>query len=129
MISGCPVRRKYTEGNSTLTFPSQEILSEQTHDLNNSEDIVLQEHDDLLMKKVLPDRAKAARNRANARLVEFIVNRRRVEKRLLVHSFFIRKKGRKIDMHVTTWVLLPGIDQWAGIVTVDACPAESPQSG
>ncbi|XP_057189011.1 PWWP domain-containing DNA repair factor 3B isoform X1 [Triplophysa rosa] len=78
----CPVRRKYTEGTSVLTFPSQEILSEQNHDFNNSEDIVLPEHDDL-SKKVLPDRAKAARNRANVHLVDFIVNRRKVENRLL----------------------------------------------
>ncbi|KAA0719413.1 PWWP domain-containing protein MUM1L1 [Triplophysa tibetana] len=78
----CPVRRKYIEGTSVLTFPSQEILSEENHDFDNSEDIILAEHDDL-SKKVLPDRAKAARNRANVHLVDFIVNRRKVENRLL----------------------------------------------
>ncbi|XP_056599244.1 PWWP domain-containing DNA repair factor 3B isoform X2 [Triplophysa dalaica] len=78
----CPVRRKYTEGTSVLTFPSQEILSEENHNFDNSEDIILAEHDDL-SKKVLPDRAKAARNRANVHLVDFIVNRRKVENRLL----------------------------------------------
>lgn len=80
------MRRKYTEGTSVLTFPSQEILSEENHDFDNSEDIILAEHDDL-SKKVLPDRAKAARNRANVHLVDFIVNRRKVENHLLVHFF------------------------------------------
>ena len=35
-------------------------------------------------KKLLPDRSKAARNRANDKLVHFIIKQRRVEKRLLV---------------------------------------------
>lgn len=67
-----------------LTFPSQEILGEQCDNSdNNIEDIVVEEQDELLSKKVLPDRSKAARNRANKQLVDFII-RRKVEKRLLV---------------------------------------------
>ncbi|XP_067219046.1 PWWP domain-containing DNA repair factor 3B [Chanodichthys erythropterus] len=78
-----PVRRRYSEEKSVLTFPSQEILSEQCDNSdNNIEDIVVEEQDELLSKKVLPDRSKAARNRANKQLVDFII-RRKVEKRLL----------------------------------------------
>ncbi|XP_051984851.1 PWWP domain-containing DNA repair factor 3B-like isoform X2 [Xyrauchen texanus] len=80
----CPLRKKYSEGKSVLTFPSQEILSEQcNYSEENIEDIVVEEQDELLSKKVLPDRSKAARNRANKLLVDFIVNKRRVENRLL----------------------------------------------
>ncbi|XP_043108943.1 PWWP domain-containing DNA repair factor 3B isoform X2 [Puntigrus tetrazona] len=79
----CPLRRKYSEGKSLLTFPSQEILGEHCDSSdNNMEDIVVEEQDELLSKKVLPDRSKAARNRDNKQLVDFII-RRKVEKRLL----------------------------------------------
>lgn len=89
MIPGCPVRRKYSEGKSVLTFPSQEILGEQCDGSdNNMEDIVVEEQDELLSKKVLPDRSKAARNRANKQLVDFII-RRKVENRLLVRFLLI----------------------------------------
>ncbi|KAI2667729.1 PWWP domain-containing DNA repair factor 3B [Labeo rohita] len=78
-----PVRRKYSEGTSVMTFPIQEILSEQCDNPDsNIEDIVVEEQDELLSKKVLPDRSKAARNRANKQLVDFII-RRKVENRLL----------------------------------------------
>ncbi|XP_051990608.1 PWWP domain-containing DNA repair factor 3A-like isoform X2 [Xyrauchen texanus] len=80
----CPVRKKYSEGKFVLTFPSQEVLSKQCNNVDeNVEDIVVEEQDELLSKKVLPDRSKAARNRANEQLVDFIVNKRRVENRLL----------------------------------------------
>ncbi len=89
MIPGCPVRRKYSERKSVLTFPSQEILSEQCDGSdNNMEDIVVEEQDELLSKKVLPDRSKAARNRDNKQLVDFII-RRKVENRLVVRFLLI----------------------------------------
>ncbi|KAK7159483.1 hypothetical protein R3I94_005730 [Phoxinus phoxinus] len=79
----CPVRRKYSEKKSVLTFPSQEILGEEC-DIsdNNTDDIIVEEQDELLSKKVLPDRSKAARNRANELLIDFII-RQKVENRLL----------------------------------------------
>uniref|UniRef100_A0A672KFE6 Uncharacterized LOC107557583 n=1 Tax=Sinocyclocheilus grahami TaxID=75366 RepID=A0A672KFE6_SINGR len=81
--SGCPVRRKYSERKSLLTFPIQEILGMECENSdNNTEDIVVEEQDQLLSKKVLPDRSKTARNRANKQLVDFII-RRKVESRLL----------------------------------------------
>lgn len=80
-----------------LTFPSQEILGEQCDNSdNNIEDIVVEEQDELLSKKVLPDRSKAARNRANKQLVDFII-RRKVEKRLLVR-FFVDIFIRAVDL-------------------------------
>lgn len=79
----CPVWRKYSEKKSVLTFPSQEILGEECDNSdNNTEDIIVEEQDELLSKKVLPDRSKAARNRANEQLVDFII-RQKVENRLL----------------------------------------------
>lgn len=79
-----------------LTFPSQEILGEQCGNSGiNIEDIVVEEQDELLSKKVLPDRSKAARNRANKQLVDFII-RRKVENRLLVHFLFIYLLGLSI---------------------------------
>uniref|UniRef100_A0A672KAL4 Uncharacterized LOC107557583 n=3 Tax=Sinocyclocheilus grahami TaxID=75366 RepID=A0A672KAL4_SINGR len=75
--SGCPVRRKYSERKSLLTFPIQEILGMECENSdNNTEDIVVEEQDQLLSKKVLPDRSKAARNRANKQLVDFIIRRK-----------------------------------------------------
>ncbi|KTF85991.1 hypothetical protein cypCar_00009355, partial [Cyprinus carpio] len=85
----CPVRRKYSEGKSVLTFPSQGILGVQCDSSeNNIEDIIVEEQDELLSKKVLPDRSKAARNRANKQLVDFII-RRKVENRLLAIIYAI----------------------------------------
>lgn len=89
MILGWPVRKKYAEEKSVLTFPSQEILSEECDNSNNNtEDIVVEEQDELLSKKVLPDRSKAARNRANKQLVDFII-RGKVDNRLLVRFLLI----------------------------------------
>ncbi|XP_001346027.5 uncharacterized protein si:dkey-127k13.1 [Danio rerio] len=80
----CPVRRKYSEGKSVLTFPSQEILGEKCDISENSaEDICAEDQDELLsQKRNLPDRAKAARTRANEQLVDFII-RGKVENHLL----------------------------------------------
>ncbi|XP_056334499.1 PWWP domain-containing DNA repair factor 3A [Danio aesculapii] len=80
----CPVRRKYTEGKSVLTFPSQEILGEKCDISENSAKDICAEHKDELLsqKRNLPDRAKAARTRANEQLVDFII-RGKVENHLL----------------------------------------------
>ncbi|KAL0966523.1 hypothetical protein UPYG_G00296300 [Umbra pygmaea] len=79
----CPVRRRYPQGSSELTFPSKQILEEErvTSDPERDE---AEEHDQQeRRRKLLPDRSKAARNRANEKLVDFIVRQRRVETRLL----------------------------------------------
>ncbi|XP_076829759.1 uncharacterized protein LOC143475723 [Brachyhypopomus gauderio] len=85
----CPVRNKYRKvSSSELTFPSQELLNEQSKGLDtcageDKEDKSQSKQEELHLKKVLPDRTLAARNRANERLVDFIVKKRGVENRLL----------------------------------------------
>lgn len=78
---GCPVRRMYTQG----AFPSKQIMEEQGDLVDNeSEEGTLDLQSNHLFKKLLPDRSKAARNLANEKLVQFIVEKRAVEKHLQV---------------------------------------------
>ncbi|KAK6311161.1 hypothetical protein J4Q44_G00192160 [Coregonus suidteri] len=83
----CPVRKRYPQGTSDLTFPSKLILESQflTSNLGEEEEegSDRQEEERRRRRKLLPDRSKAARNRANEKLVDFIVKQRRVETRLL----------------------------------------------
>lgn len=83
----CPVRRKYPQGYSELTFPSKLMMEDQSVECDVSEESSSeqQQHDEnaRCSKKLLPDRSKAARNRANKKLVHFIVKRRMAEKHLL----------------------------------------------
>lgn len=51
---------------------------------SSEEDGAGDQADEHQCKKLLPDRSKAARNRANEKLVDFIVRKRGTEKRLLV---------------------------------------------
>ncbi|XP_022533709.1 PWWP domain-containing DNA repair factor 3B [Astyanax mexicanus] len=81
-----PVRRQYPEGASELTFPSQQLLSEEPEcegeNAGELEEEEIEQPNEIHSKKVLPDRSLAARNRANKRLVEFIVEKRGVENHL-----------------------------------------------
>ncbi|XP_062337536.1 PWWP domain-containing DNA repair factor 3A-like isoform X1 [Osmerus eperlanus] len=80
----CPVRKMYPQGTSALTFPSKLIMEEDYVVLDDHEDESSSEQqEEQGAKKLLPDRSKAARNRANDKLVHFIIKQRRVEKRLL----------------------------------------------
>ncbi|XP_066537854.1 PWWP domain-containing DNA repair factor 3A isoform X2 [Hoplias malabaricus] len=84
----CPVRNRYPNDCSELTFPSQELLNEEMEDegekdKEHEEDSGNEQPDEALSKKILPDRTQAARNRANERLVDFIVKKRGVENRLM----------------------------------------------
>ncbi|XP_017580977.1 PWWP domain-containing DNA repair factor 3A [Pygocentrus nattereri] len=82
----CPVRMRYSEGSSELAFPSQQLLSEEQDDEEEQAEEPDEEQnrqpDEGHSKKLLPDRALAARNRANEKLVEFIVKKRGAENRL-----------------------------------------------
>ncbi|KAL7876736.1 hypothetical protein AOLI_G00116990 [Acnodon oligacanthus] len=82
----CPVRMRYPEGSSELAFPSQQLLSEELDDEEEQAEEADKEQsrqpDEGHSKKLLPDRALAARNRANEKLVEFIVKKRGAENRL-----------------------------------------------
>ncbi|XP_029580639.1 uncharacterized protein LOC115169295 [Salmo trutta] len=81
----CPVRRCYPRGTSDLTFPSKLILEEQyvTSDPEGDDQEGSKWQKKERRRKLLPDRSKAARNRANKKLVDFVVRQRRVETRLL----------------------------------------------
>ncbi|XP_051790949.1 PWWP domain-containing DNA repair factor 3B-like [Erpetoichthys calabaricus] len=75
-----PVRKEFHQGHDTLTFPSCLIQAE-CDDTTESQpgDSCCEQ---LTQKKLLPDRSKAARNKANQKLVQFIVKTRGVEKHL-----------------------------------------------
>ncbi|MCJ8731909.1 hypothetical protein PDJAM_G00204640 [Pangasius djambal] len=80
-----PLRSEYSKASSDLLSPTQSLMEQQDGD---SELQDLEEHPDFLQdvhmeKKVLPDRMQAARNRANQRLVDFIVRKRGAQNRLL----------------------------------------------
>ncbi|XP_023832674.2 PWWP domain-containing DNA repair factor 3A, partial [Salvelinus sp. IW2-2015] len=86
----CPVRRRYPQSTSDINFPSKLMLEEQflTSDLGEEEEEGSGRQEEerrrkRRRRKLLPDRSKAARNRANEKLVDFIVKQRRVETRLL----------------------------------------------
>lgn len=86
--AGCPVRKCYPRGTSDLTFPSKLILEEQfvTSDPEGDDQEGSKRQEEERRRKLLPDRSKAARNRANEKLVDFVVRQRRVETRLLVSN-------------------------------------------
>lgn len=80
---GYPVRRKYPQAASErLTIASNEMMEAQG---DHKKDSVCEVQEDVRSsKRLLPDRTHAAHNRANEKLVHFIVKQRMVEGRLLV---------------------------------------------
>uniref|UniRef100_A0A673X8C0 Uncharacterized LOC115169295 n=1 Tax=Salmo trutta TaxID=8032 RepID=A0A673X8C0_SALTR len=79
------ISKCYPRGTSDLTFPSKLILEEQyvTSDPEGDDQEGSKWQKKERRRKLLPDRSKAARNRANKKLVDFVVRQRRVETRLL----------------------------------------------
>ncbi|XP_027009400.1 PWWP domain-containing DNA repair factor 3A isoform X1 [Tachysurus fulvidraco] len=99
-----PIRSQYSKASSDLLSPTQCLMEQQDGD---SEFQDLEEHPDLLqefhmVKKVLPDRALAARNRANQRLVDFIVRKRGAQDRLLAVIRGQQKSRWLRDLHSST---------------------------
>lgn len=79
-----PVRRKYPQAASErLTIASDSILETSCDD--HKEDSLSEQQKEVSRssKRLLPDRSHAAHNRANEKLVHFIVKQRMVEGRLL----------------------------------------------
>ncbi|XP_020496375.1 PWWP domain-containing DNA repair factor 3B isoform X1 [Labrus bergylta] len=79
-----PVRRKYPQAASErLTIASDPMFEAQCDD--DKEDSFHEQQEKVIRssKRLLPDRSLAAHNRANEKLVHFIVNQRMVEGRLL----------------------------------------------
>ncbi|MEQ2175114.1 hypothetical protein GOODEAATRI_014886 [Goodea atripinnis] len=106
-----PVRRKYPQAASDrLTITSDIIQVEPCED--HKEDIS-EKHEDVLTcsKRLLPDRTHAAHNRANEKLVYFIVKQHMVEKHLLavirgqhqsrwLRSFLSAKRRRVVNIYL-----------------------------
>ncbi|XP_027709001.1 PWWP domain-containing protein MUM1 [Vombatus ursinus] len=67
----CPVRKVIQQAPVKTVFPTRNM--EDDTSLNKKQ----------LFKKILPDRRRAARNKANEKLVEYIVNEKGAEKHLL----------------------------------------------
>ncbi|XP_077420693.1 PWWP domain-containing DNA repair factor 3A-like [Vanacampus margaritifer] len=89
-----PVRRKHPrapseqlsiacESSEQLAIDSKLAMEEEEQSLNLKEDGEQQEQVNKCAKRLLPDRTQAAHNRANEKLVHFIVKQRMVEGRLL----------------------------------------------
>ncbi|XP_059180086.1 PWWP domain-containing DNA repair factor 3A isoform X2 [Centropristis striata] len=79
-----PVRRKYPQAASErLTIVSDSMLESPCAD--EKEDSFSKQHEEVSRKskRLLPDRSHAAHNRANEKLVHFIVKQRMVEEHLL----------------------------------------------
>ncbi|CAL8236338.1 unnamed protein product, partial [Boreogadus saida] len=83
-----PVRRKYPkDGAERLGLPSQPELEEAEPHSGGAEESVLEapeEEGGPGAKRLLPDRTVAAHNRANQKLVAFIVSQRLADRHLLV---------------------------------------------
>uniref|UniRef100_A0A8C4HCW3 Uncharacterized protein n=2 Tax=Dicentrarchus labrax TaxID=13489 RepID=A0A8C4HCW3_DICLA len=79
-----PVRRKYPEGESERLTISNDTMMEAPCD-DHKEDSFREQQEEVSRssKRLLPDRSHAAHNRANEKLVHFIVKQRMVERRLL----------------------------------------------
>ncbi|XP_014833707.1 PREDICTED: PWWP domain-containing protein MUM1-like isoform X1 [Poecilia mexicana] len=107
-----PVRRKYPQAASErLTITSDVVMEEPCE--HHQEDSVGEKHKDVstCSKRLLPDRTHAAHNRANEKLVHFIVKQRMVEKRLLavirgqqesrwLRSFLSAKRRRVVNIYL-----------------------------
>ncbi|XP_066551357.1 PWWP domain-containing DNA repair factor 3A isoform X2 [Amia ocellicauda] len=76
----CPVRKMYLQGSTSVPFPSKLIREEQEEVSDTQVDSSPSCHG--RCKKLLPDRSKAARTRANEKLVEFIIKNRGAERHL-----------------------------------------------
>lgn len=81
---GYPLRRKYPKAASErLTIPSEsaDVIEAPFQDYGFSD-----QHEEVStsLKRLLPDRSHATHDRANKKLVHFIVKQRMVEGRLLV---------------------------------------------
>lgn len=82
-VPGYPVRRKYPQAASerlTIDTMMEELCDDHKEDSFSEQ----QEEVSRSSKRLLPDRTHAAHNRANEKLVHFIVKQRMVEGRLLV---------------------------------------------
>lgn len=79
-----PVRRKYQANAERLTFANDVVMEGSlTHDDIEDRIHEQQEEDNKHLKRLLPDRTHAAHNRANEKLVQFIVKQGMVDQHLV----------------------------------------------
>ncbi|XP_061566908.1 PWWP domain-containing DNA repair factor 3B-like [Cololabis saira] len=105
-----PVRRKYPQAASEGLGIANDSMMEELCD-DNKEDGEEQKDASKSSKRLLPDRTHAAHNRANEKLVHFIVKQRMVEQHLLdiihgqqqsrwLHSFLNDKRKQEVNIYL-----------------------------
>lgn len=108
-----PVRRKYQANAERLTF-ANDVVMEGSLSADNVEDTFheQQEEEDIKhFKRLLPDRTHAAHNRANEKLVQFIVKQGMVDQHLMavmcgqqqskwLRLFFTARKRRIVNIYL-----------------------------
>ncbi|XP_043951947.1 PWWP domain-containing DNA repair factor 3A isoform X1 [Gambusia affinis] len=107
-----PVRRKYPQAASDRLTITSDVITEEPCE-HHQEDSVGEKYKDVstCSKRLLPDRTHAAHNRANEKLVHFIVKQRMVEKHLLavirgqqesrwLRSFLSAKRRRVVNIYL-----------------------------
>ncbi|KAM4602730.1 PWWP domain-containing DNA repair factor 3A isoform 2-T2 [Polymixia lowei] len=136
-----PVRKKYPQGESErLTIPSQtEDQGEEIYLEESSGEQQQQRQEEEVSRsstRLLPDRTHAAHNRANEKLVHFIVNQRMVEPHLLaviggqqqsrwLHSFLRANRRQVVDIYIEDDEQLDQVYRYLNKV-YDAAPATAP---
>ncbi|XP_071401298.1 PWWP domain-containing DNA repair factor 3B-like isoform X3 [Centroberyx affinis] len=107
-----PVRRKYPQAVSErLTIASEMAMEVQCDNHKEESFIEVQEEVSRSSKRLLPDRTHAAHNRANEKLVHFIVKQRMVERHILavisgqqqsrwLRSFLSAKRRRVVNIYL-----------------------------
>ncbi|KAM7014949.1 PWWP domain-containing DNA repair factor 3A-like, partial [Tautogolabrus adspersus] len=136
-----PVRRKYPQAASErLTIASDPMFEAQCDD--DKEDSFHEQHEKVsrTSKRLLPDRSLAAHNRANEKLVHFIVKQRMVEGRLLavicgqqqsrwLRSFSSASRRRVVNVYLEDEKQLDQVymylnEIYTTAVSTDSCLAE-----
>ncbi|XP_017274133.1 PWWP domain-containing DNA repair factor 3A [Kryptolebias marmoratus] len=107
-----PVRRKFPQtASERLTIATDTIIEDLCDDHNEYRLIEKEEDVCTSTKRLLPDRTHAAHNRANEKLVHFIVKQRMVEAHLLaviggqqqsrwLHAFLSAKRRRVVNTYL-----------------------------
>ncbi|XP_056134906.1 PWWP domain-containing DNA repair factor 3A isoform X2 [Lampris incognitus] len=125
-----PVRKKYPQGSSEiLTIPSKLVMEE--HVIGEQQEEMVK-----CSKRLLPDRTHAAHNRANNKLVHFIVKERKAEKYLLaiisgqqcsrwLHSFLSRGQKQMVETYLEEDAQLDQVYQYLNELYCTA-PATAP---
>lgn len=107
-----PVRRKYLANAERLTF-ANDVVMEDSFSADDLEESFNEQHEDDLkhLKRLLPDRTHAAHNRANEKLVQFIVKQGMVDQHLVdvmcgqqpskwLRLFFTARRRRIVNIYL-----------------------------